>query len=152
MATLQELKARLTDTQLKAAHLLVANSFASKDEKRTLEDIAHECGVTRQQLWRWRYDNRDFIKYVEALSDMRLAAYRDLADAQLIKLIQGTSNNGIPSIKALELYYKLAGRLVDRKQIEVDDVSNRPRLTAEEVAKGLDELNAMLNDDDDNDE
>lgn len=152
MATLQELKSRLTATQIKAAHLLVANSFASKEEKKTLEEIAHECGITRQQLWRWRYDNRDFIKYVEALSDMRLAAYRDLADAQLIKLIQGVSNNGIPSIKGLELYYKLTGRLVDRKQIEVDDVSNRPRLTAEEVAKGLDELNAMLNDDDDNDE
>ena len=147
MATLQELKSRLTATQIKAAHLLVANSFANRDEKKTLEEIAHECGVSRVELWRWRYDNRDFIKYVEALSDMRLAAYRDLADAQLIKLIQGTSNNGIPSIKALELYYKLAGRLVDRKSIEVDDVSNRPRLTAEEVAKGLDELNAILNDD-----
>jgi hypothetical protein len=147
MATLQELRARLTDAQAKAAHLLVANSFANKDEKRTLDDIAHECGITRMQLWRWRYDNPDFIRYVEALSDMRLAAYRDLADAQLVKLIQGTSNNGIPSIKALELYYRLAGRLVDRKQIEFDDNTNRPRLTAAEVAKGLDELNAMLNDD-----
>ena len=146
MATLQELRSRLTDTQVKAAYLLVQNSFANRDEKKTLEEIAHECGISRMELYRWRYNNADFIKFVEALSDMRLAAYRDMADAQLIKLIQGTSNNGIPSIKALELYYKLSGRLVDRKQIEVDDVANRPRLTAEEVAKGLDELNAMLND------
>jgi transcriptional regulator with XRE-family HTH domain len=148
MATLQELRSRLTDTQVKAAYLLVQNSFANRDEKKTLEEIAHECGISRMELYRWRYNNTDFIKFVEALSDMRLAAYRDMADAQLIKLIQGTSNNGIPSIKALELYYKLSGRLVDRKQIEVDDVANRPRLTAEEVAKGLDELNAMLKDED----
>jgi len=143
VATLQDLRAQLTDTQAKAAHLLVANSFASKDEKRNLEEIAHECGVTRQQLWRWRYDNPDFIRYVEALSDMRLAAYRDEVDAMLIKLIRG-GNNGIGSIKAVELYYKLAGRLVDRKQIELDDSTNRSRLTPAEVAKGLDELNSIL--------
>lgn len=62
-----------------------------------------------------------------------------------VKLIMGTSNNGMPSIKALELYYKIFGSLVDKKSIEFDDGSNRPRLTAKEVSEGLNELNAMLN-------
>lgn len=144
MATLEELRSQLTDTQAKAAHLLVQNSFANRDEKKTLEEIAHECGVSRMQLYNWRQDI-DFIRYKKALSEKHLASYRDLADAQLLKLVKGTSNNGVPYVKGLELYYKICGDLVDKKSIEFEDGSNRPRLTAKEVSEGLDELNAMLN-------
>ncbi|MGG4042372.1 phBC6A51 family helix-turn-helix protein [Bacillus smithii] len=143
MATLEELRSQLTDTQAKAAYLLFQNSFANRDEKKTLEEIAHECGVSRMQLYNWRQDI-DFIRYKKALSERHLAFHRDFVDSQLMKLIKGTSNNGIPSIKALALYYKLCGDLVDKKSIEFEDVSRRPRLTEKEISEGLNELNAML--------
>lgn len=144
MATMDELKARLDDRQIKAAHLLVANSFASKEDRKTKEELAEEVGISRQYLWVWESNNRDFIAYKAGLSDMFLASYRDLADSQLIKLIKGTSNNGNPSIKALELYYKLDGRLVNRSEVDINDSVNRPRLTQAEIQQGLRELDDML--------
>ncbi|NSL51699.1 phBC6A51 family helix-turn-helix protein [Calidifontibacillus erzurumensis] len=144
MATLDELKMRLNDLQIRAAHLLVANSFANREDRKTKQEIADELGISRQYLWRWENNDRDFIAYKAALSDMFLESYRDLADAQLIKLIKGTSNNGIPSIKALELYYKLNGRLVNRSEVDINENINRPRLTQAEIQRGLQELEEML--------
>ncbi|MED2794125.1 hypothetical protein P4256_20775 [Bacillus wiedmannii] len=42
----------------------------------------------------------------------------DLANGQLLALIRGDyTDNKTPSIKALELFYKLNGKLVERKDI-----------------------------------
>ncbi|MGP4080982.1 phBC6A51 family helix-turn-helix protein [Pseudalkalibacillus sp. R45] len=142
MTTLDELKRGLDDRQLLAAQLLVNNEFAGK-ERRHQEDIAEEIGVSRQTLWEWRKKDQRFISYMSALSDMTLDSHRSLADAQLIKLIKGTSNNGLASIKALELFYKLSGRLIDKREVKVDD-NYVPRKSREEVAQELRELNDML--------
>jgi hypothetical protein len=147
MATLKELQENLTPQQQMAAHLLIANEFAGK-EKRTQEELAEEIGITRQGLHLWRTENVDFIRYQAALTDMKLDSYRSLVDARLMTLIEkGPSNNGIPSIKAIELYYKLSGRLVERKEVTqfTELQTERPRrLSDEEVAQGLDELNSLL--------
>jgi hypothetical protein len=145
MATLNDLKERLTSQQQMAVHLLVANEFAGKD-KKTQDELAEEIGISRQWLHNWRTENMDFIRYQTALTDVKLESYRTLVDAKLMHLIEkGASNNGIPPIKALELYYKLSGRLVERSEV-VTAVSsdNKPRLTREELTQGLDELNGML--------
>ena len=34
-----------------------------------------------------------------------------------MRLVHGTSNNGNASIKALELYYKLIGKLTEKREI-----------------------------------
>jgi len=113
--TLDQLKAKLTPAKQKAAELVLEREYAPKGEKATYEDIAEAVGVTERTLYEWRKDTY-FIQYLAVISDQKLDNYRGLADAQLIKLIQGTSNNGIASIKALELYYKLAGKLVERRE------------------------------------
>ncbi|MBY0144252.1 phBC6A51 family helix-turn-helix protein [Neobacillus niacini] len=147
MATLKELQENLTPQQQMAAHLLIANEFAGK-EKRTQEALAEEIGISRQHLHTWRTEDVDFIRYQAALTDMKLDSYRSLVDARLMTLIEkGPSNNGIPSIKAIELYYKLSGRLVERKEVTqfTELQTDRPRrLSDEEVAQGLEELNDML--------
>src|SRR5699024_10985780 len=111
------LKLRLTPAQRKAAELIVANDFAPKGEKRTLDEIAEEVGVDRRTIYNWR-QSADFRRYMAAISDGELANYRSLADSQLIKLIKGTSNNGLPAIRGLELFYKLEGRLVERSVVQ----------------------------------
>lgn len=145
MVTIDDLKERLTPQQQMAVHLLVANEFSGK-EKRTQEELAEEIGISRQALHQWRTENVNFIQYQAALTDMKLDSYRSLVDARLMTLIErGPSNNGIPSIKAIELYYKLSGSLVERKEITTNnDAPVRPRLTQAEVAKGLDELNDLF--------
>ncbi|USK84512.1 hypothetical protein [Peribacillus asahii] len=40
-------------------------------------------------------------------------------------IIEGTSNNGNASVKSLELYYELAGKLVDRREVVSDAEVNK---------------------------
>jgi transcriptional regulator with XRE-family HTH domain len=142
MATLGELKASLSDQQVLAAHLLTENEFAGK-EKRTQEELADVLGITRMQLYKWRTENADFIKYQAALSTSMLESYRAEADAQLLKLVRGTSNNGIPSVKGLQLYYEIMGVKQNKLTIESEKSSSR-RISDEEVSAGLAELNDMF--------
>lgn len=146
MITIEELKGRLTPQQQAAAHLLVANEFAGK-ERRSQEELAEEIGISRQQLHSWRTKNNDFITYQAALSDMALESHRSFVDGQLMKLIRGTSNNGIPSVKAVELFYKLSGKLIEKREVVQHNTSQSKttRITSEEVSRGLDELNDLLN-------
>ncbi|MCJ7991113.1 phBC6A51 family helix-turn-helix protein [Priestia sp. OVS21] len=145
LATLKELKHNLTDQQALAAQLLVSNEFAGK-ERRSMDELAEEVGVTRVTLWGWKTKNVAFIKYMEALSEVSLASYKSLADAQLIKLIRGDAQaNGLPSVKGLELFYKLSGRLVERSEvIKAETPEKRSYISDEDVQRGLDELNDLL--------
>ena len=148
MMNLRELEATLMDdnpSKVKAAHLLVNNDYASRDEKKTLEEIGEEVGVSRQTLYTWRQDPV-FLKYCEQLSEIKLLEFRSLVDSQLIKAIKGTSSNGIPSMKALDLYYKLSGRLVERSEVVTADETNvkvRP-LDDETIEQELAELRAKI--------
>lgn len=141
---LDELKEKLTPQQQMAVHLIVANDFAGK-QKRTLEEIGKEVGVSRQTLHKWS-QNPYFAHYQAAITDMKMDSYRSLVDARLMQLIEhGPSNNGIPSIKAIELYYKLSGRLVERSEVtQVTNEPTRKRLTDAEVSEKLAELNETL--------
>ena len=141
--TITELKRRLKPNQLAAAELIVANEFAEKGARRSYEEIAEEVGITARSLYEWR-KNPDFIHYSAAISDSHLDSYRALADAQLIKLISGTSNNGLASIKALELFYKLNGKLVEKREVVTHDTASAPRISGEELRKGIDQLTEMI--------
>ncbi|USK69887.1 hypothetical protein [Peribacillus asahii] len=50
------------------------------------------------------------------------------------------------SIKALELFYKLNGRLIDRREVvQTEESRGAKRISDDELQRGLDELNDMLN-------
>lgn len=142
MITFEELKTKLTSEQRKAAELITANDFSGKKDKKTFEEIAEEVGISSRQLYTWR-QNPNFTQYMSAISDRELENYRSLADSQLIKLIQGTSNNGLPSIKALELFYKLEGRLVDKSVVMTSNDSNS-KMSQEDISKELDKLDKIF--------
>jgi predicted DNA-binding protein YlxM (UPF0122 family) len=146
MKTIQEYEAAIDDPRkIRAAQELVARDYAPKGERKKLEDIAEEIGVSRQALYEWRTGDIIFVKYMEALSEIRLAQYRSLADAQLINLIRG-GNNGLPSSKGLEMFYKLQGRLTERSevvQVSEDDRKVQP-LSSEQIERELAELRAKI--------
>jgi len=144
MITYEDLKLLLSAEQRHAAELIVANDFAPKGEKKNLDEIAAEIGIDRRTLYNWR-QNADFTRYMAAISDNKLDNHRSLADSQLIKLIAGTSNNGVASIKALELFYKLNGRLEDKRTVTINDEERKPTMTREEVSKGLADLERFVN-------
>lgn len=116
MRTEKELKAHLTAAEQHAILLIVENDFKTK-EKRTLAEIAKELGISERALYEWR-QKPEFKELLGLTSDSFLMDKRNLVNAQLLKAIMGTSNNGIPSMKALELYYKLAGSLEDKLTIK----------------------------------
>lgn len=138
------LRAELTPSQQLAAELIVENDFMSRAEskRRTYEEMAIEVGVSRATIFTWK-KNPMFTAYMQVVSDGKLAQHRAKADAMLLKLIDGTSNNGVGSIKALELYYKLEGRLVTRSEVVTHNNDKRP-LTPAEIDAGIEELARKL--------
>ncbi|EPC8419955.1 phBC6A51 family helix-turn-helix protein [Bacillus wiedmannii] len=134
---IRDLRQEITEEQAQAAIKLVENSFAGR-ERKTLEEIAGEIGISRTTLWTWSNDV-NFIRYKEALADQLLRDNIDLANGQLIALIRGDfTNNSTPSVKALELFYKLSGKLVDKKEI-ITNV-DKPKVSQSEVEQTLTEL------------
>lgn len=143
MRTESELKALLTAQEQHAVLLLVENEFAPKGNKRTLEDIAEEVGVSARQLYNYRKDNPAFNEYKTLVANQMLLSKREIVDSQLMRLIEGTSNNGNGSIKAIELYYKLTGALKDSITINSEQ-SSRPQVKPEDVAANIEALRATL--------
>lgn len=135
---LRDLRQEITDEQVHAATKLVENSFAGRNRK-TLEEIAEELGVSRTTLWTWSNDV-DFIRYKEALADQLLRGSMDLANGQLLALINGEyTNNGTPSVKALELFYKLNGKLVNKTEVTTHN-GDKPKVSQKDIERELAEL------------
>ncbi|WP_102693830.1 phBC6A51 family helix-turn-helix protein [Rummeliibacillus pycnus] len=142
MRTESELKALLSTQEQHAVLLIVENEFAPKGNKRTFEDIAEEVGVTVRQLYNYRKDNPAFNEYKTLVANQMLLSKREVVDAQLMKLVEGTSNNGNGSIKAIELYYKLTGAL--KESITINSEQPRTQVKPEEVAANIEALRATL--------
>ncbi|HDR7655422.1 phBC6A51 family helix-turn-helix protein [Bacillus cereus group sp. RP37] len=135
---LRDLRQEITEEQAQAAVKLVENSFAGR-ERKTLEEIAEELGVSRTTLWTWGNDV-NFIRYKEALADQLLRGQMDLANGQLIALIRGDfTNNSTPSVKALQLYYQLQGRLVNKTEVTTHNV-DKLKVSQSEIEEELAEL------------
>lgn len=138
--SLQQLTSELTPQQLKAAELIVENQFdvALGGNKRTLEEIGEELGVSRQSISKWK-KLPAFVEYSSYISSQHTHSLRPLADSALAKMISGTSNNGLISVKALELFYRVTNVLVERKETTYVDGS-KPTLSPEQIATSIDEL------------
>lgn len=140
---LTDIRANLTLQQTQVAQLIVDNEFAGK-QKRTFDEIAEDAGISVRTLFEWRQD-RWFIQYQNYIADNTLDAFVPTAMAKLFEAIEGRSNNGAGSIKAIELFMKLNGRLVERRQIvTLDEDAQRERPSRDEIAKELEHLSKYL--------
>lgn len=143
MRTESELKALLTAQEQHAVLLIVENELAPKGSKRTYEELAEEIGVNVRTLYNYRKDNPAFNEYKTLVANQMLLSKREIVDSQLMRLIEGTSNNGNGSVKAIELYYKLTGNLKDSITINSEQ-SSRPQVKAEDVAASIEALRATI--------
>ena len=87
MRTESELKALLTAQEQHAILLLVENEFAPKGNKRTLEDIAEEVGVSARQLYNYRKENPAFNEYKTLVANQMLLSKREIVDSQLMRCL-----------------------------------------------------------------
>ena len=106
--TRKQLESVLTPQKRKAAQLIVDNDWlpvVNEDgRKKTLKDIADEVGIARSTLFEWRTDE-DFVEYVNYLTDIQLSAMRSEVNVAIMRAIRG-GNNGLPSVKAIEIFMK----------------------------------------------
>ncbi|KOY12613.1 phBC6A51 family helix-turn-helix protein [Paenibacillus xylanivorans] len=141
------LEAQLTVQQRKAAQLLVANEWGellSEDgRKKSMQEVANELGIARSTLYEWKAQER-FIDYVNYLTDINLSGMRAEVNVALMKAIRG-GNNGLPSVKALDLYMRRFALLSDRTIVEDRREENAiNRKTDEEIRKEIEELNELV--------
>jgi AcrR family transcriptional regulator len=140
MATRKELEAKLTLQQRRAALMLVENELETEN-KKTLDEIAAECGVTRQALYKWRTQNKAFIEYRNMIADDFFSSMRPIVYKQLMKLI----NSPTPSVKAMDLFFRRFALLTDKTIVE--DAAGPNELRSDEAIKReLEALDELLND------
>lgn len=141
------LEAQLTAQQRKAAQLLVANEWGellSEDgRKKSMQELAEDIGIARSTLYEWKGQER-FIDYVNYLTDINLSGMRAEVNFALMKAIRG-GNNGLPSVKAIDLYMRRWALLSDRTIVEDrrDEITNN-RKTDEEIRRDIAELNDLV--------
>jgi len=142
--TVKELEKRMQAEHVRACYLLVENDFKPKAEQKTTQEIAEELGVSRTTLYKWR-NRDDVIKLQGLLSERQMDTYRSKVDRALLRLIDDGSDR-LPSVKAIELYYKLKGLMIDRSVVGSTEEDVSPRITQAELDAELEELNKMLED------
>lgn len=140
------LESQLSPQQKKAAQLIVSNDWGTLidgGKKKTMQELADEIGIARSTLFEWKALEA-FGEYVNYLTDQELAGVRTEVYTQLLKAIRG-GPNGIPSVKALELYMRRFGMLTDRTVVEdTRDAVDSRRKTDDEIRKDIAELDALV--------
>ncbi|MGF7033749.1 hypothetical protein J2T17_004697 [Paenibacillus mucilaginosus] len=141
------LEAQLNPQQRRAAQLIVQNDWAELSEdgrKKTMQELSDEIGIARSTLFEWK-KSEEFTDYVNFLTDLQLDSMRSVVNTQLMKAILG-GNNGLPSVKALDLYFRRHGLLTNVEVIEERrDRFETRRKTDEEVRQDIAGLDALLN-------
>lgn len=134
----RKLESKLTLQQRTAALLCVEHDLGDPDNQRSYDDIAAEIGITDRTLYNWRSQNKDFIDYVNMISDEMFESKRSVVYRQLMKLIEGSQ----PSVKAMDLYLRRHGLLTDRQVVE--NGNNESGKSNDDIEKEIAELDDLL--------
>lgn len=143
----RQLESALKPQQQKAAQLYVQNEWneltGEGEKKLTMTELAAEIGVSRSTLFLWKADE-DFNAYVAYLSDVQMSGMHDEFNRSVVKAWRG-GPNGIPSVKALELFAKMRG-LVKNVEIIEDRRESKPSYKSEDdLRQDISALDAMIN-------
>jgi hypothetical protein len=133
----------LTAQQKKAAQLLCDNEFGllSEDGKKLpIETVAEMAGVVRSTIYEWK-KLPAFREYMNDQADGSLDANRAEVYAAIMKLVRGGAN-GLPSVRALDLYMRRFGLLRDVVETR-EDVTKRV-ISEQERQAALERLDQIL--------
>lgn len=96
--------------QIECAKLLVSREVG---EKLTIEDIARKIGVDPRSIYRWKNDP-EFISLINEIADRQMDAFLSEMYSHLRQQVRRGS------VKAMELYLKRMGKLIDRREVNAD--------------------------------
>lgn len=101
--------------QREAAVMLVEREFAPKEERKTMQQIADELGMSRMGLYKWDKHDANFIAYKNYLASEFMDSYLSYTYAKLIDVI------GDGNTKGIELFLKRIGDLDTKSEISLTD-------------------------------
>lgn len=99
------------------------------------DEIAEQCGISVRQLHRWRKDH----EFKAAIVEQSLDNVKEVLP-NVLKAHTKQAESG--NVKAIELFYKLFGLLVEKQEIE-QTVSHSDK-DNESLAKDLAELKGLI--------
>lgn len=135
----------LSAQQKRVAQLLVDNEFGllTEDGKKiSTEAVAEMASVARSTIFEWK-KKPEFIVYMNGLADRALEVNRAEVYAGIMKLVRGGAN-GVPSVKALDLYLRRYGLLTDRQIVESGEEATKREISEQERTQALDKLDRLL--------
>jgi DNA-binding transcriptional MerR regulator len=117
---------------------LVAIGLLSQPNKAgfSFEEIAEQSGISVRQLHRWRKDP----KFKQAVVEQSLENVKEVIP-NVLKAHVKRAESG--NVKAIELFYKLFGLLVEKQEID-QKVSNNSEKNNEDLANELEELKSLI--------
>lgn len=101
----------------------------------TFDEIAEQCGISIRQLHRWRKQHEFKAAIVEQSLDNVKEVLPNVLKAHTKQAEKG-------NVKAIELFYKLFGLLVEKQEIE-QSISNHDK-DNDQLAKELAELKGLI--------
>lgn len=125
---------RFLPGQREAAVKLVEYEFATKDERKTKQEIADEIGVTRMTLNNWERRDSNFIAYRNHLAADFFNGYLPFVYK---KMIDGIGNG---SMRGIELYLKRMGELDSNNHLTINDMSDDNKTHDERKAELMERL------------
>ena len=116
---------------------LIAIALLSQPNKAgfSFEESAEQSGISVRQLHRWRKNP----EFKQAIVEQSLENVKEVLP-NVLKAHQKQAERG--NVKAIELFYKLFGLLVEKQEIE-QSVKNNDK-DNDELAKELAELKTLL--------
>ncbi|WP_427036484.1 phBC6A51 family helix-turn-helix protein [Cytobacillus pseudoceanisediminis] len=99
------------------------------------DEIAEQCGISVRQLHRWRKQP----EFKQAIVEQSLENVKEVLP-NVLKAHQKQAERG--NIKAIELFYKLFGLLVEKQEIE-QTVHNKDK-DNDQLAKDLADLKSLI--------
>lgn len=117
---LKRLYAELTNNQRRLLELHVARDYAQLqgEERKSWGDIAKELGVAERTVRNWKADPK-YKECYRIRSMSHLDTFLGEVNSRLIEAIRKGAGNGQIPIKALDLYYKVAG-LFESRHVFID--------------------------------
>lgn len=106
---------RFKPNQREAAVSMVEYEHTPYKERKTLDEIAKEVGVTRRTLHNWNTRDQNFIAYKNSVAADFLETQAAFVYA---KLLDGISNG---SMKGIELFMRRLGDLDSRSEVTIRD-------------------------------
>lgn len=136
---LKRLYAELSADQRQLLELHIARDYAqiNGEKRKAWGEIAKELGVVDRTVRKWKAD--PIYKECYRIRSMaHLDHFLGEVNSRLVEAIRKGAGNGIISVKALELYYKVAGHFENR-HVLVNEESEDTR-DVEALRKKADEL------------